>query len=58
MSEKKLLTSQEIADYLKISRRTLTRYIDQGMPTIRVSTRKNLYDLEAVNVWLQQHSNQ
>lgn len=50
--KKNLLTTEEIMDYLRISRSTLFRYLKEGMPYIQVSKRKNLYDLERVNEWL------
>lgn len=55
--EKKLLNSEEIMKYLGISRATLTRYVNQkGMPVIRVSRKKNLFDVEEVNKWLSKYA--
>ncbi|KIV58386.1 hypothetical protein AM501_28640 [Aneurinibacillus migulanus] len=54
---KKLLSSEEVMEYLGISRATLTRYVSQrNMPVIRVSKKKNLFDMDAVNQWLAERS--
>ncbi|WP_156110542.1 helix-turn-helix transcriptional regulator [Brevibacillus thermoruber] len=57
MAEKKqLLSTDEVLAYLKIGRRTLFRYLEEGMPVIRVTKRKNLYDLDKINEWLEKKS--
>lgn len=52
----KYMESKEIMDLLKISERTLRRYIKEGMPVIKVSSRKNLYDFEAIEKWLKERT--
>lgn len=51
--KKSLLTTEEVMNYLRISRSTLFRYLKEGMPYIQISKRKNLYDLDKVNEWLE-----
>lgn len=48
-----LLTTKELAAYLKITTRSITSYVNDGMPVIRVGNR-NRFELEKVLNWLQE----
>lgn len=47
-----LVPAPELARRLSVSRRTITRLQDRGMPVVRVSTRCVRYDPAAVRAWL------
>ncbi|MGG0754313.1 helix-turn-helix domain-containing protein [Brevibacillus laterosporus] len=55
MSRKTLLTTEEIADYLKVDRRTIFRYVKEGLPVLKPTKRKNLYDIDKVHEWLEEN---
>lgn len=52
-----LMTTKELAMYLKITTRAITNFVNDGMPVLRVGNR-NRFELEKVMNWLQkQHEN-
>lgn len=51
-----LLTTKELALYLKITTRAITNFINDGMPVVRVGSR-NRFELEKVLNWLQEQHN-
>lgn len=55
LSRKTLLTTEEIADYLKVDRRTIFRYVKEGLPVLKPTKRKNLYDIDKVHEWLEEN---
>ena len=47
-----LLTKQEIADHLKVSKMTIDRYEKRGMPVMRPEGCDPRYELEEVLKWM------
>lgn len=48
-----LMTTKELAMYLKITTRAITNFVNDGMPVLRVGNR-NRFELEKVMNWLQE----
>jgi excisionase family DNA binding protein len=53
---KQLLTTEQIAQYLQVSARTLATWRDEGMPHIAIMARSYRYDLEEVEEWLEERA--
>jgi excisionase family DNA binding protein len=53
---KQLLTTEQIAQYLQVSARTLATWRDEGMPHIAITARSYRYDLEEVEEWLEERA--
>jgi excisionase family DNA binding protein len=50
------MTREEIAEYLKVSTMTISRYISQGMPHLRAPEGgRVLFDPDDVVAWLKSH---
>lgn len=49
---KELYTLKEMLEYFKISRPMFQKWLDSGMPRIKIG-RENRYDLEAIIKWLE-----
>jgi predicted DNA-binding transcriptional regulator YafY len=47
------MTIEALADHLGVSERTARRWLNAGMPRVRVSRKVSFYDLGAVMAWLQ-----
>jgi excisionase family DNA binding protein len=52
--KKQLLTTEQIAQYLQVSPRTLATWRDEDMPHIAITARSYRYDLEKVQEWLEE----
>lgn len=53
-----MLDKIELANYLKVSRRTIDRMIDYGMPHYKTSGEHGLvrFDLEEVKKWMRENA--
>jgi len=51
-----LVTIKQLADYYKVSSRTIERWKEIGLPFIQVGTRSIRYDFNEVNDWVKQHN--
>ncbi|MBG9568463.1 hypothetical protein ABE38_24640 [Brevibacillus agri] len=56
--DSKYVTKEQLAKYLNVSIRTITRYQDEGMPFHKPSSRKNLYDVREVDEWIKKRKDQ
>jgi len=52
------LTTTEIAQRLRMVPDTIRRYFKEGMPGRKISYNKHLFQLSAVNAWLEQREAQ
>ena len=52
---KELMTSQEVADYFKVTMQTVYNWRKEGVPRIRIG-HEYRYDLEKVMQWLTERS--
>ena len=52
---KELYTLKEMLEYFKISRPMFQKWLDSGMPRIKIG-RENRYDLEAIIKWLEERN--
>ena len=53
--QNRLLSIQELADFLKLTPATIHRYLNQGLPSIRVSPKRGVphrFDLDTVMRWI------
>lgn len=48
---KELMTSQEVADYFKVTMQTVYKWRKEGVPSIRIGHQYR-YDLDKVMEWL------
>jgi excisionase family DNA binding protein len=53
---KQLLTTEQIAQYLQVSPRTLATWRDEGMPHIAITARSYRYQLSKVQKWLEERA--
>ena len=62
MKEEKIYSTAEICEIFGISRMTLSRYINVGLPRLKAgegrSKRKNFFDLEEVKEWMEKRASQ
>ena len=50
-----LMTSQEVADYFKVTMQTVHNWRKEGVPSIRIG-HEYRYDLEKVMKWLEERN--
>lgn len=48
-------TTQELMDYLKVSRHTIINYRDQGMPYVKFGGLVR-FDINKVNKWIEENN--
>jgi len=53
---KQLLTTEQIAQYLQVSPRTLATWRAEGMPHIAITARSYRYDPEKVQEWIEERA--
>lgn len=47
-----MLTKVELAEYLKVSKRTIERAVENGMPHYKMNDRTVRFELEEVKDWM------
>jgi len=58
MDMRKYVTKKQLAAYLKVSERTITRYQAEGMPYSVLSAHRNLYEIKKIDEWIKKRKNQ
>jgi hypothetical protein len=53
---KKLATAKIVCEHLSISKRTLCRWKNEGLPSIQISYKTVRYDLDKVMEWVRARS--
>lgn len=53
---KELMTSQEVADYFKVTMQTVYKWRKEGVPSIRIG-HEYRYELDKVMEWLRNENN-
>lgn len=49
-----MISRKELAEYLSVSKRTIDRAIENGMPCYRLSTGTIRFELEEVKQWMKE----
>lgn len=52
---KNYFNQEEAANYLGVSRNTLTKFVEQGLPVTRQSNRRYIFIRKEIDKWVYQH---